>query len=307
MNISSINFNQNYSSHLNKISNNSNKTPSFKGNENKAQLPSGEQFSAYIHPALALQIELLNDGYTMEEIKNSHVFDIIKIGNIDFSDPNLVEKAQSGEIKTKDVVSHSTKKNADILAIQTGYHLLKQKFNSSDVQAHIEEMRKFEDDLNATLIKLGHQRKANRTSVKSMILSALHYVDSKNVNLLNELLDDENFNNIYINTALMKLDKNKDMKYAHQALQMGQEAGYEKEFSFPLAIMISEANESNMPLIEKMLTEQEFLSDNSDFVSNKMMSFLRGWEPGLAISYLSDDDLTLREIEELMDNSFDEE
>ena len=62
-------------------------------------------------------------------------------------------------------------------------------------------------------------------SVKSMILSALHYVDSKNVNLLNELLDDENFNNIYINTALMKLDKNKDMKYAHQALQMGQEAG----------------------------------------------------------------------------------
>ena len=97
------------------------------------------------------------------------------------------------------------------------------------------------------------------------------------------------------------------MKYANQALQMGQEMGYEKEFSFPLAIMVSEANESNMPLIEKMLTEQEFLSNNPEFVSEKMMAFLRGWEPGLASSYLSDDDLTLREIDELMDNSFDEE
>ena len=293
MDVSFLNFNKNYSFSLNKIQNKvSSNNLSFKGSENKTQLPSGEQCSTYFHPALALQLQLLKDGYTAEEIIEHQIFKNISFRNIDFSDPNLVEKAQSGEIKKEDIVVNTTKSIADIQAIQRGYSLLKQKFDSLDVQKHVEKMMEFERMLN-----FPHSR---RMSKEGMILEVLHYVDKSNVELLNELLDDENFNNVHLSAALIKTGKSGDAKSALQALKMAQEIGYDKEFSLPLAIIISEANQLNMPIIERMLDEQDFLSNNEDFICNRLMAFLRGWEPDLFVEYLTNKDLTLREIDELM-------
>ena len=93
MKVSFSNFNQNCS-YVNNIKNNSLAiTPSFKGNEIEVQFPNGEYCSAYFHPALALQMQLLKDGYTLEEIKEHQVFNYIDFSNIDFSDPDLLEKA----------------------------------------------------------------------------------------------------------------------------------------------------------------------------------------------------------------------
>ena len=61
------------------------------------------------------------------------------------------------------------------------------------------------------------------------------------------------------------------MKYPMQVLKMAQEIGYKKEFSLPLAIIISEANETNMGMVEKMLYEQDFLSENDDFEKEKQI------------------------------------
>lgn len=306
MKVSFSSFNQNYS-YLNKIQNNVATTPSFKGNESKAELPSGEYYSATFHPAFALQMQLLKDGYTLEEIKEHQVFNYIDFSNINFSDPDLVEKAQSGEIRKEDILIHPSKSMADVYALQKAYALLRQKFNSEDVQKFIEKMRKLEDELNEIFINMGHEPTKRRTTVNGMILHTLHYVDKTNVGLLNELLDDKNFDNTHISTALMKLNKNKDSKYGLQVLKMAQEVGYNKEFSNALAVLISEAEEFNMPIIEKMLGEQEFLSENSGFVCERMMSFLRGSDPELALSYLTYDDITLNEVNELLISSYSED
>ena len=142
---------------------------------------------------------------------------------------------------------------------------------------------------------------ANKTDSKSMILSVLHYVDKNNVALLEELLDDENFNNVHLTTALMKLDKNKDMKYAHRVLHMAQEVGYDKEFGETLAILISEADLINTMVIKKMLGEQEFLIENEEFVENRLMSFVRGMNFNLLLEYATNEAMTLKEVDELME------
>ena len=111
---------------------------------------------------------------------------------------------------------------------------------------------------------------------------------------------DKNFNNVYLHQALMTVNGPKDMKYPMQVIEMAQEIGYKNEFSMPLSILISEAEESNIHMIEKMLEEQDFLSANSDFVSNNLMSLLRNAGTGLSFEYTQNDDLTLNEIQELL-------
>ena len=56
-----------------------------------------------------------------------------------------------------------------------------------------------------------------------------------------------------------------------------------------------------MGMIEKMLYEQDFLSENDDFVSSKLMNFLREAGIGLSLEYERNDDLSLNEIQELLD------
>ena len=117
----------------------------------------------------------------------------------------------------------------------------------------------------------------------------------------------ENFNNIHIGQALLTLDKNVPNRYPMQALRMAQEVGYEKEFSLPLSILISEANAENMGMIEKMLGEQEFLSENEDFVSERLISLLRNAGTGLSFIYEHNDEVTLDDVKRFIDKHQREE
>ena len=52
---------------------------------------------------------------------------------------------------------------------------------------------------------------------------------------------------------------------------------------------------------------KEFLSKNSGFVCERMISFLRGSDPELVLSYLAYDDITLNEVNELLISSYSED
>ena len=280
---------------------------SFKGNEEN--LPVGEvsnvppciYTSVQLHPIVELNLQLIKDGYSKEEIKEHGIFFSTKIRNVDFSNPLLLEAAMEGIITKDDIFSKNLKSDEDIKAIQKAYFSLKEKFNTNDVRKHIAEFNALEDKLSA----LFSQNEINlssrpKYSAKSMILTVLRYVNKDNEPLLQQLLNDKNFNNVFLHHALMSIDENKDMKYSFKVLEMAQETGYKKEFSLPLAILISEANETNIGMIEKMLDEQDFLSKNNDFVSSKLMNFLREAGTGLSLEYERNDDLTLNEIQELL-------
>lgn len=277
---------------------------SFKGNEdeNIDATPVCNYTFVQIHPIVALKLQLLKDGYSKEEINEHRIFFKTQVRNVDFSNPKLLEAVNQGEITKDEIFTKSLKTNDDIKAMQKAYSSLKEKFNTDDVRKHVQEFNELEDKIGAILSKKGFEiPQKQKYSSKSMILTVLHYVNKDNEPLLQELLKDENFNNVCLHHALMSANENKDMKYAHQVLQIAQELGYEKEFSFPLAILISEANEENIGMIVKMLDEQDFLSEHDDFVSNKLMNFLRNAGTGLSLEYERNDDLTLKEIEELFE------
>ena len=276
---------------------------SFCGNdENKPQDLSAVTYgNVTLHPTAALNMELLKDGYTIEQINNSGIMFISEMADIDFSDPQLVDDIFDGKITKDDIFVKTLKSARDVQAMRTAYMLLKEKYNTADVREYVSIYNKIADEINQMLSQKGKEfSNKNEYSAKDMILSVLYRVNSSNVKLMQELLDDENFNNIHIGQALLTLDKNVPNRYPMQALRMAQEVGYEKEFSLPLAIIISEANETNMGMIEKMLYEQDFLSENDDFVSTKLMNFLREAGIGLSLEYEKNDDITLKEVEELL-------
>ena len=276
---------------------------SFKGNEveNTESIPPCNYSSIQIHPIAALNLQLLKDGYSKEEINEHSIFFKTKIKNVDFSNPNLLDAAIQGKITKDDIFSKSLKSIDDVKAMQKAYVALKEKFNTDDVRNHVQEFNQLENEIVSILAKKGLELPQKpKYSTKSMILSILYYVNKDNEPLLQELLNDKDFNNVCLHHALMSIDENKDMKYAHQVLQMAQEIGYEKEFSFPLAILIREANKFNIAMIKKMLDEQEFLTENDSFVSNKLINFLRDAGSGLPLEYEKNDDITLKEVEELL-------
>lgn len=287
---------------------------SFKGNEtNNSEetqgiVPSCNHTIVKIHPLIALNMQLLHDGFSMEQI-NEHSIFLNRKMNVDFGNPIFLEAVKQGAVKKDSIFSESIKSNDDIVAMQKAYVLLREKFNSQDVREHVDKMRKLEDEIAQFLIKKGHDLpQESKYSAKSMILSILHYVNKDNEPLLQKLLEDINFNNIYIDKALLSIEDKKDIKYGLQVLEMAQEIGYDKDFSFALSILISEAKAENMPIIEKILNEQDFFVDNDDFVANELINFVRHPYSGLAPVYIQNDDITLNEIQELLsieDNSED--
>lgn len=281
---------------------------SFKGNEENSpvgdvsNVPPYVYTSIQLHPIVELNLQLIKDGYSKDEIKEHGIFFTTKIRNVDFSNPQLLEAAMEGIITKDDIFSKNIKSDDDVKAMQKAYFSLKEKFNTPDVRKHVAEFNAIEDKLNAMFSQKGIDlQNRQKYSAKSMILTILRYVNKDNEPLLQQLLNDKNFNNVFLHHALMSIDKNKDMQYSFQVLEMAQETGYKKEFSLPLSILISEANEDNIRMIEKMLDEQDFLSKNNDFVSNKLMNFLREAGTGLSLEYERNDDLTLNEIQELLD------
>ena len=298
MEISSINFVQNVLPKTIKSANNASNI-AFSGYNNERNVPSGEQCTIFFHPVFELQKQLLEDGYSLEEIRKHQIFDVIEINAEFLSNPDILTDVADGKVTKNDIITHQPKNLADVKAIQKAYTLLKQKFNTPDVQKYLAKVGELEEDL-AQYFKSKGMKEFHRTTCQSLMLEVLHNVDRNNVALLEELLDDENYENTSLYHALMKLDKNQDMRYAHQVHRMAQEIGYKKEFSTALAVLISEANSANIKIIEKMLEEQDFLIENDDFVRNRIMSFLRFSDPNLAINYLINDDLTLSEIDEMM-------
>lgn len=232
------------------------------------------QSSISLHPLLKLEMDLIKDGYSWDEIVSAGL-----------------EKKSFFENGNKDI--------KDAKAMLSAYQMLKTKFNTPDVQNHVLEQNKIQSELSAFLKERGKDVKSDKKySSKQMILGILHNVNKNNVPLLKTLLDDENFDNCNIDSALRSFDGNKNIEYGIKTLEMAQEIGYDKEFSFPLAVIISEANENNIEAIEKMLHEQEFFVDNYDFVANGLMFFLRGYD-GLLPSYKESPDLTMDIVKEL--------
>ena len=214
------------------VKNNSKKLEvSFKWNEIESTdaIPPCNYSSVQIHPIAALNIQLLKDGYSKEEISEHSIFFKTKIKNVDFSNPKLFEAAMQGVITKDDIFTKNLKSIEDVKAMQRAYSYLKEKFNTEDVRKHVQEFNELEDKIGAILPKEGLDvPQKPKFSSKSMILSVLHYVNKDNEPLLQELLNDKNFNNVHLHQALMSIDENKDMKYSHQVLQMAQELGYEK-------------------------------------------------------------------------------
>lgn len=260
-----------------------------------------------LHPIAEFNLQLLKDGYTMEQINEHSVFTTTKINFNNLMSPNLMKDIASGKITKNNVFKKHMKSNGDIKAMQRAYISLKEKFNTEDVRKHVSQMTSLEEEISSILARKGINSKAEpKYSAKTMILSILHYVNKDNEPLLQELLNDPNFNNVEIKNALLSAEEKKDIKYPLAVLKMAQENGYKKDFSFPLAILISEANENNIGMIEKMLDEQEFLSENADFVSNRLMNFLRNAGTGLSAIYEENQDLTLNEINELLESESNE-
>lgn len=244
----------------------------------------------------------------MEQINEHRLYLTRKVADVDFSNPIFLQIVQQGIIKKDDIFSKSMKSIDDIKAMQNAYTSLKEKFNTQDVREHVDELRKLENEIAQYLAKKGNNLpQESKYSAKSMILSVLHYVNRENEPLLQNLLDDKNFNNVYIEQALLNIGDKKDIKYGLQVLEMAQEIGYDKDFSFPLSILISEAKEENMPIIEKILNEQDFFVDNDDFVANELINFVRHPYSGFAPIYIKNEDITLNEIQELIEMDTDDE
>lgn len=282
--------------------------PAFRGNEKAEESKNNpkEQINNYataqVHPALILSAKLLQDGYTVEDVKEHKVFTEIDIDGAILARKNLLEDVTEGNVTKEDLLLEKTKCPQDIHAMQRAYLILKAKFNTPDVQKHVSEHNKFFLEFKEVMKSLGKKDIPEKTySHKTMILSLLHYTNKENEPILRELLKDDNFNNACISHALIGIKKGKDPKPALKVIKMAQEIGYEKDFSWPLAILVSEANEQNLPMIEKMLYEQEFLTENHEFVSSRLMTFLRSAGAGFAEDYVKDDQITLEIVEELFE------
>ncbi len=285
---------------------------SFKGNdevdksEKQQDVPPSNYSTIQLHPYFAFNMQLLKDGYSKEEIDRLSMFQHVKVADIDFSNPNLLGDVLEGKITKDDIFSYSNKNLKDVRAMQLAYSALKEKFNTEDVQKHVADL--YEIHLSAE--EFFKSRGLDHTQLKpithkTMILHLLHFVNKDNEPLLQALLNDETFNNIDIQNALIGTTISGDAKYGLEVLHMAQEVGYDKEFSGPLSVLIGEANENNIGMIMKMLGEQDTLIQNSDFVSNGLMAFLRDYSD-LAIIYALDSDMTLADVIEIVKSEQEE-
>jgi len=193
---------------------------------------------------------------------------------------------------------HTPKSINDMKTMLKVYQALKEKFVTQDVIEANEEG----NEIQRFFCEQFSDKEYNENWLaKNAILDILQNTNSYNGPITLALLDDDNFNNLDIPSALRGLKDKERSEYGARVLKIAQDTGYDKEFSCALAILISEATKENMPVIEKIIsTDQEFLSENLDFVSGGLMSFLR-FRTNAPIIYLSIDDMTLHDIVELID------
>lgn len=257
------------------------------------------------NPMVNLYTQLIKDGFKTEELKKTKIFQTINM-NPDFDTYILMglDRAPDNyinQIKAQ-MFDYKPKSQEDIKAMIKLYKQLREKFASNDVIQYNKETQKLMNDLK----KMFNDAPCDENEpIRGMMLHILSATNSKNGNIAEALLNDENFNNLDINTALLGIDSKEKSAYGQKVLQIAQKIGYNKEFSFPLAIMISEANQENIKMIERLIEEeQDFFINNEEFTTCELMDFLRFKNP-LTLTYISDNEIPMETIQELMEMNED--
>lgn len=259
------------------------KTPSYKYKKNmtfRANQPKEEpQEPQYVmdcsrffqSPMITLRNKLLKDGFTLKDLKGWYV-----------PDEAVPEKIDS------------KKSNKDIEAMIRIYDLIKKKYVNDDVLSNIEEMDEIALGLSEALgVEPSY---TGKDDFKDEIMALLSYLNHHNAPVVEILLDDEDFLNSEINAAIWGMRTQKDVKYGLEVYNYAKNRGFYKEFSYPLAVCMSEANEKNLDLIKKAIKEENFLTENENFVLGYLSRFLRMDSEAIKW-YLEDDSATLEDVE----------
>ncbi len=228
----------------------------------------------YQSPMITLRNQLLKDGFTLEDMTGWYVPD-------DKAVPDKIDSQKSKE---------------DIEAMIKIYALMKEKYADDDVMKNCQGC----DEIVSALEEVFGFRSEpydGFNEFKSEVMATLSYVNRHNAPVVEMLLDDEDFLNSEINAAIWGMRTEEDVKYGLEAYNYAKSKGVYKEFSFPLAVCMSEANEKNMPLIKKAIGEENFLTENENFVLRYFDKFLR-MDNDLTRQYLEDDSMTLADVED---------
>lgn len=276
-------------------------------NDNKMAEYTRIDMQAFVNnPIFALFTQMIRDGFTMNDINKADIFQITSLNpdfNFDylFSNVKDIDK-QKDEIKSQ-IFKYSPKSTDDVRAMARVYRQLRQKFVTDDVIGYINQMNDFQNKLEKMFGK--KQENRNHNMFKNLLLEVLHNVNACNEELVCALLDDKNFDNTNLKTALIGVSDKQKAECALKVLNFAQDKGYKKDFCFPLAVMISQAGAGNFDVIERLIdTEQEFLSNNPDFVSTELINFLRFENPFLEV-YLNDSEMSLQTIFDIMQSDED--
>lgn len=247
---------------------------------NTPQEPSQPQFIMdcsilYQNPMVVLRNKLLQDGFTLKDLKGWYV-------------PNEA---------TPDKIDSKSKQ--DIETMIRIYDLIKKKYVNEDVLANIEEFDEFAQGMKETFeIETCY---GGIDDFKDEIMALLSYLNRHNAPVVEILLDDEDFLNSEINAAIWGMRTPKDVENGLRVYNHAKNKGFYKEFSYPLAVCMSEANEKNLELIKKVIGEENFLTENDDFVLSYLAKFLR-MDSAKTAWYLEDDTATLEDVEYWMEN-----
>ena len=307
MNISSVGFSFQNNINSKKYVKNS---PSFRGQipcDNSSNIPYEQVDLTYllINPMTNFYKQLLKDGFSAEQIKKHQIFQLTHINpNVNLGALNNdidMDAIEQNRDKIKDILFvRESKTLDDYRAMSKLYPKLISKFFTDDVIEHVNRTKEIYDRLSSLS---GSKETTTDEIAKDSVLDIIHYANRHNKVLIEALLDEKDFNNTCISAALIGVDDENSANSAIKALQIAHNKGFDKEFSFPLAVMLSDVNPSNMELIERLIEdEQEFFINNPEFTSDELLNFLRFHNP-LAEIYLSDSDITMQMIYDIMQSS----
>lgn len=238
---------------------------------------------------------LIQDGFKPQEISKWKIFSHPEVEE-DFTFNELLKKTE--HLPSKDPFIElfpNPKSFFDVKAMEQVYHALNSSFYNEDVMRY--------SDIFSQAVKVlkVNPEFEQKKSLREIILQILAYTNDSNKEVALELIHDPDFNNADLAQALSRISTQEDAKAALEALRTAREIGYSKDFSLVLAIMLSEATKDNLPVVKKALTEQEFLTANKSFVTDKLFNFLRK-EDYLTVSYVKDPSMTLKDVEVIIDS-----
>lgn len=247
-------------------------------------------------PIIYIHNGLINDGYDPQAIKDWDIFSVVEPEDASLKKAFQKDYAKERrKLQGKDSPFIRRKPAEDIQSMLRVYTVMKECFENQDT----EEYKKSYLDLAQVLADKFGEKIPEKKPVQDLVLETLAYTNRFNEPVTMALLGVENFNNINIPQAIAPIHTISHAQAAISVIKMAKEAGLSKEMSLPLSIMINHADKKNLPVIQKMLKEQDFLIQNKNFTTEKLPILLD--EFGfLAISYAEDDSITLVDIDSIM-------